>query len=107
MYTHSAATANSANDLRSAFTINGLLAKENRTDTRSRLFFLIDATTRISVLRASGLEALVASQIKCPRCRVSLRRGSGTYTYVCASHSEATTGPTGEALESGEAAASA
>src|SRR5438477_12437568 len=68
--------------------------------------FLIDAPTPISVLRASRLEALKASQIKCRRSRVSLRRGRGTYTHVCASHSEATTSITGEALESDEAAVS-
>jgi hypothetical protein len=106
MYTLSAASANSAYDLRIAFTINGFACKRESDAHSLAALFLIDSPTPIFVLRASRIEALVASQIKCRRSRVSLRRGGGTYTHVCASHSEATTGTTGEELESGEAAAS-
>jgi len=61
--------------------------------------------------RESPSEARLASKLSwlhksSAAVRVSLRRSGGTYTHVCASHSEATIGTTGEELESDEASVS-
>src|SRR5438874_11275499 len=97
---------NSTHDLRIPLCIMAFPAKENRTHNQYRLFFDLVSRWESRPYAPVPTERWSSHQIEYRCSRVSVRRGRGTYIHVCASHSEATTSITGEALESDEAAVS-
>ena len=119
MYTHRTASANSVYDLEIAFTINGLLAKKNRTHSQYRLSFdLVSQWNLTSYIRLANRRnrrpRLIRRNVCCSRVSTT-RVGHFQAREVRASHppsrsfgvagSEAATRATGEERASGEPAA--